>query len=216
MPTVRSALTRAAAGATAMIALAGAPLAAQINIVGSTQACFGLGCVAFSSSIIDANGTTFDFAGSNFSTSLATPASVAAGVQLGTLSASTSTANSGAFGADQFTLRLAFTSPAGAPNTSIFADVLGTVNNSNGNTVATFTFDPAVISFTGGSFAIAIAPVTLSPNGQGASGTSTANITATFSTLQQTTSTVPEPATVALLGTGLLGLVGSSVLRRRR
>src|SRR5436309_4984625 len=115
--------------------------------------------------------------------------------------------------AGSFTLNVTFTAPAGingGSNTTYTAQITGSVSpnvNQGGvnvhfnNPIQTFTFSNGGTS---GSFTLALADVFLQ-TGQ------SAQLTAGIAGRQ---STVPEPATLLLLGTGLSGIAAS--VRRRR
>ena len=84
-----------------------------------------------------------------------------------------------------------------------------TVTSSGGSTVFTDNLKGGLIAKTGNDVALA---ATLAPNPMAASGSASADFHFTGSTLTRgeagvQASTIPEPGTLGLLGTGLIGLV---------
>lgn len=108
-----------------------------------------------------------------------------------------------------FNLLLTFDAPAGtSPSSAAWTAVLTGAVSSTGGGGITVDFDntPLAFTFEGGSFLLTVNDLSVDP-GQ------TAEITG-FTQAQ--VAVVPEPATVVLLGSGILGLVGFGVVRRRR
>lgn len=139
---------------------------------------------------------------------------------LGAFSLATSLAN---YNGNSFTLRVTFMAPQGisGSNTTLFtATLVGAVSSTgNGGVFIDFDNTPILFTFTDtnceggvttcgtGSFLFAINDLAIDP-GQ------VASLTARITSAQQ--STVPEPTSMLLLGTGLLGVAGAVRKRLRK
>ena len=185
----------AMAGALLASAMMAAPAQAQVLVSGTTRGCFGVACLGLPADAIQG----LNFTGGSFTGMTDAAGNVAIGGignNFGLLSLSSQPYD---YNGIAFSLFFDFTQPQGSVGDPIFtASLSGIVTQTNNGVL--FTFNPNVAS---NSFAT----VTISnPVGVNADNPAQA--------ISGAISVAPEPASMTLLATGLVGIFGAA--RRRR
>lgn len=182
----------------------------QVVFSGSTLGCFGAGCTPVATQTIGGGGLTY----TNSTFNVMVPATGAVS-GLGDVAATPNVNNFGSFTLSyppafdynsSFTLQVIFTAPTGSPTQTYAASFVGNISAGGNGLYFDFVNTPALWTIGNAHYSAFVNDPSV--NTPRPTGTQTIAISGGF-----TATTVPEPASMLLIGSGLLGL---GALRRRR
>jgi len=159
------------------------------SVTYSTQGCFGAACVPINTPTLTSGTATLTFTGVNPATTVTTPTNISLGLF------SWSGTGTGNFGPINFTLQITQTNPA-APATQVTTTLQGTVDINGPSSTVTVTFGGTTLTLSGITYTIPSNVVQIAQPGL-------------ITSIQANITSVPEPTSMLLFGTGLIGAAGA-------